>query len=175
MLREAPVETPGDIGTVRRYHAPLRLYFEMIRVETERGLSDSQSLNMEVLAVNSTVGPEGLCPMRLVFGAIPKNAHIGTSPTQLQRAKHIYVATREDERERDSRRIVFGLEKTSETKAVESLAVLNELLAGSTVLNFRTKPNLWESPFTFVTIFIEKVIVQTKRDRQIYRSTCTNP
>lgn len=30
-IRDAPIENPGSIGEVKRYHAPLRKKYELIR------------------------------------------------------------------------------------------------------------------------------------------------
>lgn len=67
-LKETPLESTGSIGTVERYHAPLRTAFEIIRMEMGREVSYVQCLKMEVFATNRNVGPEGLCPMPSLFG-----------------------------------------------------------------------------------------------------------
>lgn len=43
---------------------------------------DKECLDKYVLAINSTVGPEGLCSMLLVFGTIPRPAYNNSSATQ---------------------------------------------------------------------------------------------
>lgn len=47
---------------------------------------------MATFAVNSVTGPEGLCPLLLVYGAIPRPARNMPALTQLQRAKAIEEA-----------------------------------------------------------------------------------
>lgn len=63
-----------------------------------------ECLEMAVFAVNSSIGPEGVCPMLMVFGAIPNPARVGSSPTQTQRARDIEAAVREAEKEQARRR-----------------------------------------------------------------------
>lgn len=46
-------------------------------------VTDAKCLHMEVLPVYATVGPEGLCPILLVFGVIPGPTRPIPSPTQL--------------------------------------------------------------------------------------------
>lgn len=70
-LRESPIENPGAISTFERYHAPLRRVYKKVRMEISREFTDKECLEMESFAIKSSIGPEGLCPMLLVFGVIP--------------------------------------------------------------------------------------------------------
>lgn len=49
--------------------------------------TNADFLRMAYFALNSTVGPERLCPMLLVFGAIPRLALTTSSLSQFERAK----------------------------------------------------------------------------------------
>lgn len=73
-LVEAPIENPGTIGIVERYQAPLRAAYEILRADFDRKTSDDECLRMAVYSVNATVGPEGLCPIILVFCVMPRPA-----------------------------------------------------------------------------------------------------
>lgn len=66
-VQEAPIETPGAIWMVERYHSPLRATYEKIRKELSRDHRDIEFLQMAVFTINATVGLEGLCPRLLVF------------------------------------------------------------------------------------------------------------
>lgn len=92
-LREAPIESPGTIGVVERYHAPLKAAYRKIRSEMEGDVSDSDCLSMAVYSVNCTVGPEGLCPVLLVLWARPRLARSLPAPTQIARSIAIEKAT----------------------------------------------------------------------------------
>lgn len=98
LLNEAPIDTPGSIGTVKRYHAPLRLAFEIIRIEMGTEASDGECLKMVLFSVNSTTGPAGLCAMLLAFGALPRSARFTPAPTQLARSHAIEAAFRDAEK-----------------------------------------------------------------------------
>lgn len=65
-LNESPFESPGTIGVVARYHAPLHVAFERIKSDYVGKESDKLCLTMSDYAVNSTVGAEGFGPMSLV-------------------------------------------------------------------------------------------------------------
>lgn len=73
-LQEAAIENLGAIGTVERYHAPLRAAFMKIRDELGLETIYKRCLQMAIFSVNATVGPEGLCPMLPLFGSIPRPA-----------------------------------------------------------------------------------------------------
>lgn len=83
MLREAPIETPGTIGIAERYHTPLREAFDKIRTDLDKKTPDHVCLRMATYPVNFTVGPEGLCPTLLFFGAMPRPIRNRPSPQQL--------------------------------------------------------------------------------------------
>lgn len=70
-LKEAPIESHVTIGTVERYYAPLRSCYENLRMEAGLDATTSEFLQLSVFPINFTAGPEGLCPIVLVFGAIP--------------------------------------------------------------------------------------------------------
>lgn len=61
-IKEATVETKGSIGTIERYHDPLRLAFDCKRIDMNPEESISKYWNRTVSAVNCTLGPEELAP-----------------------------------------------------------------------------------------------------------------
>lgn len=97
-LREELVEKSVEIATLERYNAPLRAAFEKIRMDVDNSISKTELLRMEVLPTNCAVGLEGLCPIFLVFGAIPRPARITKSPYKLERAQEIESSVVEVER-----------------------------------------------------------------------------
>lgn len=125
--------------------------------------------------MNSTMGPEGLVPMLLVFGALPRPARITPAPTQLHRQRVIEEARKAASTEQARRRLAFALRHPSGPKAKEVSAQLRRLPPGAAVLVYRTVSNRWERPFQFVSCDDETVIVQLPRGRRIFRSTCVKP
>lgn len=81
-LDEAPIETPGAIQTVERYHGPLMLAYERISTEARAGTTNQECLNLVVFEINCTVGPERLCPGFLDFGALPRSVRTTPAATQ---------------------------------------------------------------------------------------------
>lgn len=119
-----PIETPCAIGTVERYHAPLRLAFERIRANFERQISHQECMNMKVFSINCTVCSEGLCPAFLVFGAVPLPARMILAPTQLERARRIELPMKEIEEKQARRIMAFGLRRKGNMKRMKSLESL---------------------------------------------------
>lgn len=130
---------------------------------------------MAVFAVNSTVCPEGPCAVLLVFGVIPRPAHIIPSMTQLERARTISAAITEVEQEQARRRISFGLRHIGGPKRTETSEKLHHLPAGSKVLVYRTTTKTLEGPHIFIDIVGETVVEQTKRDEAYIGPHASNP
>lgn len=175
-MEEAPIETPGSIGIVERYHAPLRMAFTKLREDLRKDeATDDECLQLAVYACNATMGPEGLCPMLLVFGALPRPARISPSPGQLERQLCIEAAKKAVLTEQARRRITFALKHPSSPKAKEHSKLLMDLPAGSPILVYRTTSKKWEGPFKFISIEGETAVIQLHRGRKIFRSTCIKP
>lgn len=86
---EALVENPGEIGTVERYHEPLIASYFKFRMDLCKGTSHAECLQLAVFAVSDQMGPDGVCPILLVYGVLPRQARKSPSPTQLQVPKSI--------------------------------------------------------------------------------------
>ena len=175
-IRRSPIENPGTIGVVERYHAPLKkAYLKLRQTLQKNDTNDAECLQMAVYAANATIGPKVVCPMLLVFGALPRPARHMPSPTQIQRQQAIEKAKLEIQKEQASRRINFALRHTPTPKAKEKSAELYNLPSGAPVLVYRTTTKLWEGPFKFISIDGETVVVQLARGRRIFRRTCVKP
>lgn len=91
-ISDATIEYTGTLGMVERYHVPLRAAYQRIRDDLGKDHSNSDCRRMALFSVSSTMGLEGLCPLRLLSGAIPRPARGTPYPTQIKRASAIYVA-----------------------------------------------------------------------------------
>lgn len=151
-MNEAPIENPGTIGVVERYHAPLRAACLKIRSDMDNYNTDEECMRLAVFSINATVLPEGLFPILLVFGAIHRPARETPSPSQLARAQAIDSSMDEVEKTQARRRIDFVLKNTAGPKAVETSHDLRNLPAGQTVLVYRTKDKGSTGPHKFVSI-----------------------
>jgi hypothetical protein len=69
---QVPIEAYSVIGKIERYHAPLRRAYNIISAELGVSVDKDVILQMAVKAVNDTVGPDGIVPTVLVFGAYPR-------------------------------------------------------------------------------------------------------
>ena len=175
-LKEAPIENPGSIGTVERYHAPLRRAYNKIRQSLDKGnTTNAECLQMAVYSNNTTIGPEGLCPMLLVYGAFPRPARTTPSPTQLERQNAIEAAKVEVQTEQARRRISFALNHPASEKNTKNSEALRDLPAGSPVLVYRSTTDKWEGPFRYISIEGETVVVQLPHGRRIFRSHYVRP
>lgn len=172
---EAPIETPGAIGTVERYHAPLRLAYKGIRADSGRGRSEQVCLKLAVFAVNCMIGPEGLRPALLVIAAIPRPTRTSPAPSQLERAKRIGRIMNKVAKEQARRKIVSGLKYEEGRKGKKHSATLRKLLSGSPVLAYRTVRKRWEGLFKLISIEGETVVLQLDKGRGMFRSSCVKP
>ena len=70
-LRHTGTESHNSLGAGETYHALLRRVYSKTRHEHD-GLNPGLCLRISIKAINSTVGPDGLCPQLLVFGVMPR-------------------------------------------------------------------------------------------------------
>lgn len=69
--KAAPVESKNSMTYVERYHTPLKRSYGIIRAELPK-LSDDEILQYAIKSLNDSVGPDGLVPTLLVYGALPR-------------------------------------------------------------------------------------------------------
>lgn len=151
-VREEPIETPGAIGTVEGYHAPLRAAYNKVRKELSKDHTDAECLKMAIFAINLTIGLEGMFPMLLTFGVIPLPARKTPSPTQMERADMIERTSAEITKLHSRMPIPFGLKHTAGPKRIKQSKFLRQFPAGSPVLTYRTTTKKWEVQFSFISL-----------------------
>ena len=166
-LIEAPVESPASMSVVERYHGPLRIAYQKLRRDLPKD-SKTAILQWAVHCVNSTVGPEGICPVLCVFGAMPRPLRASPAPDQIERARAIDNAIDTVTKEHSKRKVAFGL-KYRGPYGKESSS-LDKLQFGAPVRVFRETSKKWEGPFKFVWKEGETVCVQLSHGRKIFRS-----
>ena len=69
LIKEVLVEAYNSVSKVKRYYAPLRRAFNIIRSKTSINMPPDNALQAAVKAVNNTAGLNGLVPTLLIFGA----------------------------------------------------------------------------------------------------------
>ncbi len=90
---------------------------------------------MAVYCINSTVGPESICPILCVFGAIPSPARRTPATLQVARAAAIDDAIKVVDKEHIKRKL--QLSKSYRGPYGKESKVLDSLPFGSRVLVFR--------------------------------------
>ena len=173
--RPVGVEGAHAMGVGERYHAPLRKTFLKLQktyqipsLDTEvpegsRGpgrprknprkvtrsvnVEDEFLLSIAVMAVNTTIGPEGLCPILLVFGAMPKLPLPDSGPAAVPQAERMMML--ETAREEYINLVAKIKLKQSEKAFIPSRPPVT-LQYGDKVLVYRESGKRWE-PRMFVS------------------------
>lgn len=91
-----PIESPNTMTYVERYHYSLKRAYAIIKGEA-RGLSNKEILQYAIKSLNDSVGPDGLVPTLLVYGALPPPV---LPPTNLHRESMTVLPLSEREQRR---------------------------------------------------------------------------
>jgi hypothetical protein len=96
-VKEVPVEAYNSVGKIKRYYSPLRQAYKIICNELrDTETSAKVSLQIVIKTINDLVGPDGIIPILLVFGAYPRMTNNSAlSPTTTKRAKTIRKTSNE--------------------------------------------------------------------------------
>ena len=90
-----PVEAYNLIRIVKHYYSPLQRVYQIITVEI-LNINKDAALQIAFKAINDSVGPNGLVPTLLVFGAYPRITNLDApSLTVTQRATAVKKAIEE--------------------------------------------------------------------------------
>jgi hypothetical protein len=171
-VKEVPVEAHNSIGLVERYHAPLRRSYEIIRDELKDEHIDKEMiLQMAVKAVNDSVGPNGLVPTLLVFGAYPRLTEMDPpSPSVTKRAEAIRAATKEVRRLHAVRQVQEALAMRNGPSTKSTL----DLPLQSDVRVWREKDG-WNGPYKLLAIDGETCTVDMPYGPTNFRTTVVKP
>ena len=151
-FRYVPIESHNSNGLIKRYHGPLRRTFEKIRLSYP-GITDELALSCAVHAANQTLGPEGIVPVTVVLGIIPR---IGTKlPNQPMRVKALISACEE------MRSIMARSKVNRAIRRAVPAAADKVYLPGDEVLVFRENPGGFDGPFTISNVEGKTVYVRT--------------
>ena len=121
--KSVPVEAHNSIGMVERYHGPLRRAYRIISVELP-DITKEMALQMAFKAINDSVGPDGLIPTLLVFGAYPRMTESDApSATVTLRAAALKKAMEEIKKLRAKRQVADALQirNSPTTTAIHNL------------------------------------------------------
>jgi hypothetical protein len=72
-VKEILVEAYNSVGKIKQYYGPLQRAYKIICDELrDTETSAEVSLQIAIKAINDSVGPDGIIPTLLVFGAYPR-------------------------------------------------------------------------------------------------------
>jgi hypothetical protein len=96
-MKEVLVEAYKSVSKIKRYHGFLQQAYKIICNELRDTETNTEiSLQIAVKAINDLVGPDGIIPILLVFGAYPRiTNNSALSPITTKRAKTIRKASNE--------------------------------------------------------------------------------
>lgn len=80
-IKAIPVEASQSMLVVERYHEPVRCALRMVQSESPN-IDFASALQIAMKAINDTAGPDGLVPVFLVFGMLPRLGFHTDPPAQ---------------------------------------------------------------------------------------------
>ena len=175
IVKNVPVEAHHSIGLVERYHGPLRRAYSIITAEIP-GIEPELALQMAFKALNDSVGPNGLVPTLLVFGAYPRMTEMDApSPTITQRTIAMRKAMEEVRKLHASRQVNDALN----TRNGPSTTLIHDLPINSPVLVFREgnagRSGTWKGPYKLLSLQGESAIIELSSGPTKFRSTSLKP
>ncbi|POS82147.1 hypothetical protein EPUL_006114 [Erysiphe pulchra] len=173
-VQEFPVEAHNSIGKVERYHSPLRRAYKIILDELNgHKVPKEIILQMAVKAMNDSVGPHGLIPTLLVYGAYPRmTKDSAPSPSVTVRAEAINKAMKEIARIRAKRSVKNALITRN---GPNTLPIMNAPI-NSEVLVWRENKR-WNGPYLLIATDVDhqECVVQLPHGPTRFRSTVVKP
>jgi hypothetical protein len=173
-IKIVPIEAHNSIGIVERYHGPIRRAYNIITAEIP-DIHKDMALQMAFKAINDSVGPDGLVPTLLVYGALPRMIQSDTSPTVAQRSSALKKAMAEIQKLRAKRQVEDALN----TRNGPSTTNIHDLPLNSDVLVWREgktgQTGSWEGPYKLVAMDGESCVLALPYGNTTFRSTSVKP
>ncbi|CAD6501641.1 BgTH12-01891 [Blumeria graminis f. sp. triticale] len=173
--KSVPVEAHNSVGVVERYHGPLRRIYQIITAEIP-GINKALALKMTFKAINDSVGPNGLVPILLVFGAYPRMVkEDATSPSVTQRTEALRKAMKELEQIRATRQVndALNMRNGPSTTAIHALPL------NSPVMVWRegnaNQAGSWTVPYKLLDVNSETCTLELPSGPTKFRSTSVKP
>lgn len=160
-LKAVPVEAHHSIGKVERAHQQLKRAFRIIKEESPES-TDDECLQTALKCCNDTMGPNGLIPILLVFGAYPRTTSASPpSPDVSQRARAIEKAMRAL-REVSARR---QINEAIATRNGPDIGVNLDMPLSSDVRVWRETTQQWAGPYKLISVDERSCVVARDRDQ----------
>jgi hypothetical protein len=174
-LKIVPVELHNLISITKRYHGPLRRAYQILEKEL-KGTHKDMLLQMALKALNDSVGPDGLVPTLLVFGAYPRmSKYDAPSPSIAERAAAIKKAMTEVKKLRSERLVQDAIHSRNgpSTLAIHDLP-LNSLVLVTREIGIG-HAKMWRGPHTLVGMDGENCYIDINGTITSFRSTSVKP
>lgn len=170
--KSIPIEAAHSMSIVERYHAPIRRAYKIICDEAP-DMDKDTALQMSVKAINDSVGPDGLVPTLLVFGALPRLGLPSDRPTPstFKRAIALRKATSAMSKHFATRQVKGALN----TRNGPDVTDIHTTPIGAPVLIYRPEKDKWEGPFSILDIQGEDITVLMPKGPAKFRSTVLKP
>ena len=174
-VKSVPVESHNSVGLVERYHGPLRRAYQIITAEIP-DIAKDIALQMALKALNDSVGPNGLVPTLLVYGAYPRLIEgDAPSPTVTQRALALRKAMDEVRKLYAKRQVTDALN----IRNGPQITAIHDLPLNSPVLVWREgntgQPGSWTGPYPLISLEGESCTVNLPYGPTSFRSTSVKP
>ena len=174
-----PVESHGTVGMVERYHAPLRRAWNVIELDIPARNETQRSANLQasVKAVNDSAGPNGLVPILLIFGAMPRLglSHDAATETITRRAAAVRRAMNELNRLKSYRQVQDALHTTNGPKTDD----IKDFPLGGQVLVYREGKGAgkasWKGSFQMIGIDGEACLANLGNTASWFHTTHVRP
>lgn len=139
-----------------RYYQPIRRAFNIIRVEAP-DVDFDLAFEMIVKAINDSVGPNGIVPTLLNYGAllIPGLPHDQPTPFTFACAKALRKATSEMSKYFARRQVRDSVR----TQNGPDVSDIHSVQIGGHALVYRPKKDRWEGPYSVLDINGENITV----------------
>lgn len=170
--KAVPIESANSMTYVERYHVPLRRAYKIMKDEAP-GLDDEALLQCAVKSVNDSVGPDGLVPTLLVYGALPRLGLKTEKPTATtqQRATAVRNATAEMSRYFAKRQVREALNQRNGPNVLD----IHKAELGSHVLVYRIANCSWAGPYKLLNRDGETCTLLTNDGPKSFRTTACKP
>jgi hypothetical protein len=169
-MKTTGVESHSSHGVGERCHDPLRPIYRKIREENP-GVERQVLLQCAVFAMNSTLGPDGLVPILLVYGQLPREPSLASIPplTVKQRFSLMTTARAEYEQWVAQWRVATGLSKKPPESADRMYA------AGEQVYVYLERHHAWTGPHKIISVNGKDVVLELPNGHQHFNVAMVNP
>ena len=171
-MKPIPVESPNSMTFVERYYNPLRRAYKIVSQELPNA-SIEEVLQYAIKSVNDSLGPDGLVPTLLVYGALPRLGFSTDKPSIgiYSRAVAVRKASEELSRHFAKRQVRDAVRSGNGPNVSE----IHKLPIVSKVVVYRTSSKHWEGPLILLSIDGETCTVQCTDGPKQFRTTVVKP